>query len=124
MALSRFSHSDHYIYEPVGGDKELHVTFLGTFSASDILHNWDKLEVAFVENDYSFYTFLSKFELKCYMVNWAKWQLGYMNVKKFNKILLYLRMWGIVRCYIDDPWSVEFDRMQMFYFPKWLGGWR
>lgn len=124
MALSRWSHSDHYIYEPVGGDKELHITFLGTFSAYDILYNWHKIEKAIEESEYSFYSFLSKQEFKWYLISWSQWQLGMMDIKKYLKILNALRLWGVLKCYVDDPWYMEFDRMQLFYFPKWLGGLR
>lgn len=124
MALSRWSHSDHYIYEPVGGDQELCIQFLGHFTAKEMLYEWDKLEKAFIDREYSFYSFLSKLELKWYLVSWSQWQLGFMDRKKYLRILNNLRLWGMLRRYIDDPWDVEFDRMQMFYFPKWLGGLR
>jgi len=120
MALSRWSHSDHYIYEPVGYERTLHVQFLGNFTIEEIL-KWEPVEKAIVERDYSS-GFLSDLELKIYLTDWAKMVSGKMARSRYLDRLQTLRLYGIIKRYIEDPWSVNFERMQMFYFPKWLGG--
>ena len=121
MALSRWSHSDHYIYEPVGGEGTLCIQFLGHFTIDEIL-KWDGvMKPAIKERNYS-NGFFSDLELKLYLTDWAKWQKNLMTRRVYLNRLQTLRLYGVIKRYLDDPWSMEFERMQMYWFPKWLGG--
>lgn len=120
MALSRWSHSHHYIYEPCGSGDDgeercLQVCLFGHFPVSTILNSYEVIEARAKDDGYDF---ISRLELKLYLKSWALFVTKHIDIKKHVRHLEILRAYGIVKRYVQDPWDQEFDRMMMFYFRK------
>lgn len=114
MALSRWSHSDHYIY--VCDDDELQICGFGHFTTNEIFYSYDLIESRAKEDGYSF---LSRLELRYYLKSFAKLRKGQITFKQHVNHLVWLRRYGIVKRYCSDPWDVDFQQMIRFYFNYW-----
>lgn len=106
MALSRWSHSEWYIYEPCGREQGLQVSLFGYFTLGDILIRYDRIDAKAKSEGASF---TERLELRAYMKSWALWQAGKMDRRRYHRILKALRFYGHVRYYCREPNQWNFD---------------
>jgi len=119
MALSRWSHSDHYIYE-IGenenGEEMLQVCLFGYFTAKQILTDYDSIEKRAKNDGYGIF---SRLELRAYLVSWAQFQYNRIERKTYVNRLKWLRRFGAIRAYTQDPWYMEPKKIWDYYFRRW-----
>lgn len=116
MALSRWSHSDHYIYDcgkNEDGEEALQICLFGKFSVSQILQQYNLVETRAKLDGYGFF---SRLELKLYLKSWALFQTSQISRKEHVSHLMWLRRYGIVCRYTQDPWHTDFRQRLRFYF--------
>lgn len=102
MALSRWSHSAHYIYEVDAG--VLQVCLFGNFTVSEILNNYKPINERAKNEGY---TFLERLELKLYLKSWALFMTNEIDSQRYIKILKRLRLYGKIMYYAKSPWSYK-----------------
>lgn len=102
MALSRWHHSDHYIY--LVDDDVVQVCLFGHYTSSEILSNYAKIERKAKAEGYSLY---SRWELKQYLTSWANFRRKFISYKQHSKEINRLRLIGLTLSYIRDPYSTE-----------------
>lgn len=105
MALSRWSFSDHYIYDTGEGEDGLstvEVCGFGQFVASDILENYKRIENKAKRTGYGFF---SRLELRAYLTLWAKLNAGSLHYKDATFLINTLRLYGYIKEYLKDPYA-------------------
>jgi hypothetical protein len=118
MALSRWSHSDHYIYdcgENEAGEGMLCVCQLGHFTVGQILDRYKDIDRKAKDDGHGFF---SRLELRLYLQSWADFQVGDISFKQYVEKLTLLRRYGIVMTYAKRPWDVSVSDMLRFYFRR------
>lgn len=103
MALSRWSFSDHYIYDTgdsENGLPEITVCGFGQFEISDILNNYVNIENKAKEQGYGLF---SRLELRAYLTLWARLENRSLAYKDAAVLINILRMMGHIRMYVREP---------------------
>lgn len=106
MALSRWSNSVHYIFEPCGSKWSIEVCGFGQFSVPQILRHYKEIETRAKVSGYSF---RERLELRAYLASWALFKMGKINPKRFRILVEGLRLYGSIGIYSKDPWSPFFE---------------
>ena len=101
MALSRWSHSEHYIY--VCDKDRLQVSLFGHFTSYSILNRYAVIDRRAIREGYGFF---SRLELCLYLTVWAKAQKGLLTWEQQYFMINLLRNVGhlifYVKGYTDD----------------------
>ena len=107
MALSRWSHSDWYIYDCGDselGEPEICVCTIGTYTLSEILYDYSKLSKKVSSLGYGI---LSRIELRLYLTLWAKLESRKIEHDLASALINLLRLAGHIRWYVYEPSTEE-----------------
>jgi hypothetical protein len=102
MALSRWSHSDWYIYDAGDneeGQPEICICTIGNFTVEDVNH-WKGIESRVIADGYGY---LSRIELRLYLTLWAKLESRKIERDAATFRINLLRLAGHIRSYVDEP---------------------
>ncbi len=105
MALSRWSFSDHYIFDVGKDDNEIscvEVCGFGQFNASEILNDYSYIGNKAKDRGYGFF---SRLELWAYLTLWAKLSEKQIKYKDATVLINLLRMYGHVKEYAREPFQ-------------------
>lgn len=95
MSLSRWSHSNHYIY--VVDKDRLQVLLFGHFTSYTILNRYRVIDRSARREDMSLY---DRLELYAYLIIWAKAERKQIDWDIANKLIKVLRNIGRLRHYV------------------------
>jgi len=102
MALSRWSHSDWYIYDAGDneeGQPEICICTIGNFTVEDVNH-WKGIESRVIAYGYGV---LSRIELRLYLTLWAKLESRKIEHYTASTLINLLRLAGHIRWYAHEP---------------------
>jgi hypothetical protein len=102
MSLCRWSTSAWYIYEPCGSRWMLEICTFRQVSVVDILRRYSEIEAQAKSEGYGI---LDRLELRAYLKLWAFWRMKKLTFNRYVRLLNYIRSYGHIRCYVNDPWG-------------------
>jgi hypothetical protein len=95
MALSRWSHSEHYIY--VCDEDRIQVSLFGHFTSYSILNRYAVIDRRAIEEGFGLF---SRLELYLYLTTWAKVKKGLLSYDQQYFRINLLRNLGHLNYYV------------------------